>query len=97
MMKKIGVLGSGEVARTLASGFLKHGHAVVMGTRDPAKLADWKAQNPQGQVGSFVQAAVFGEVVVLAVKGTVAAEALRLAGATPLVRSMANRMTRGFL
>jgi len=81
---KIGVLGSGAVAQTLAAGFLKHGHAVTVGTRDVAKLADWKAKNPGAQVGSFSDAAAFGEVVVLAVKGTVAAEALRAAGAAHL-------------
>jgi pyrroline-5-carboxylate reductase len=32
---KIGVIGSGDVAKVLASGFLKHGHDVVIGTRDP--------------------------------------------------------------
>src|SRR2546423_11178 len=81
---KVGVLGSGDVAKTLASGFLKHGHQVMIGSRDPAKLADWQAQNPQGKTGSFAGAAAFGEVVVLAVKGTVAADALRLAGAANL-------------
>ena len=81
---KIGVLGSGAVAQTLAAGFLKHGHAVTVGTRDVAKLADWKAKHPGAQVGSFGDAAAFGEVVVLAVKGTVAGEALRLAGAAHL-------------
>jgi 8-hydroxy-5-deazaflavin:NADPH oxidoreductase len=34
---KIGILGSGDVAKVLASGFLKHGHDVLMGTRSPAK------------------------------------------------------------
>jgi pyrroline-5-carboxylate reductase len=37
---KVGVLGSGDVAKALADGFIKHGH-VVMGTRDPSKLKDW--------------------------------------------------------
>jgi predicted dinucleotide-binding enzyme len=78
---KIGVLGSGEVAKVLAGGFLRHGHGVMLGTRDSAKLADWAAQNPPAQVGSFADTAKFAEVVVLAVKGTVAAEALRAAGA----------------
>jgi predicted dinucleotide-binding enzyme len=77
---KIGVLGSGDVGKVLAGGFLKHGHEVMMGTREPAKLADWAKQNPKGRVGSFVDAARFAEVVVLAVKGTVAPEALRAAG-----------------
>jgi predicted dinucleotide-binding enzyme len=78
---KVGVLGSGDVARVLATGFLKHGHQVMVGTRSSAKLADWAKQNPKGSVGSFADAAKFGELVVLAVKGTVAAEALRAAGA----------------
>ena len=81
---KIGVIGSGEVAKTLAGGFLKHGHDVVIGTRDPAKLKGWAAENPRARVGSFAEAAQFGKVVVLAVKGGAAAEALRGAGASNL-------------
>jgi len=81
---KVGVLGSGDVAKALAAGFLKHGHNVVMGTRDPAKLADWLAQQRGARAGSFAEAAQSGEVVVLAVKGTVALEALRAAGAANL-------------
>ena len=81
---KVGILGSGDVAKALAVGFLKHGHNVVMGTRDPAKLTDWLAQQPGARATSFSEAAKFGEVVVLAVKGTVALEALRAAGAPNL-------------
>jgi predicted dinucleotide-binding enzyme len=81
---KIGILGSGDVAKALAGGFLKHGHDVKMGTRTPAKLADWAKQNPKGSVGDFADTAAFADVVVLAVKGTVASEALRDAGAANL-------------
>src|SRR5262245_4167935 len=77
---KIGVLGSGEVAKTLAGGFLKHGHEVMMGTREAGKLKEWAGRNPKGKVGGFSEAAKFGEVVVLAVKGTASADALRAAG-----------------
>jgi predicted dinucleotide-binding enzyme len=77
---KAGVLGSGDVGKALAGGFLKHGHEVMLGTREPAKVADWAKQNPNSRVGSFADTAKFGDVVVLAVKGTVAAEALRGAG-----------------
>ena len=35
---KVGIIGSGVVGQTLAAGFLKHGHQVEIGTRDPAKL-----------------------------------------------------------
>ena len=77
---KVGILGSGDVAKALAIGFLKHGHDVLMGTRSPAKLADWAKQNPKGRIGSFAEAANFADLAVLAVKGTVAADALRTAG-----------------
>jgi 8-hydroxy-5-deazaflavin:NADPH oxidoreductase len=81
---KIGVIGSGEVGTTLAAGFLKHGHEVVVGTSHPAKLKDWSAQNPRGRVGTFADAAQFGELVVLAVKGSAAVDAARAAGASNL-------------
>src|SRR5689334_8104329 len=81
---RIGILGSSVVARTLAGGFLKHGHSVSIGTRDPRKLREWNTQHPDARVGSFVDAAAAGELLVLAVKGTAAAEALRLAGAPNL-------------
>jgi predicted dinucleotide-binding enzyme len=32
---KVGVIGSGDVAKVLAGGFPKHGHEVMMGTRAP--------------------------------------------------------------
>jgi 8-hydroxy-5-deazaflavin:NADPH oxidoreductase len=77
---RIGVLGSGVVAQTLAAGFLKHGYEVMMGTRDTAKLAEWNGKNPKARLGSFNETAAFGEALVLAVKGTVAADVLRAAG-----------------
>ena len=77
---KVGVLGSGGVAQTLGAGFIKHGHQVMAGTRDAKKLADWAAKSG-ARVGSFSEAAQFGELVVLAVKGEAAESALRLAGA----------------
>ena len=81
---KIGVLGSGIVAQTLAAGFLKHGHEVMMGTREAAKLAEWRGKNPGAHVGSFSDAAAFGEALLLAVKGGAAADALRAAGSRNL-------------
>jgi 8-hydroxy-5-deazaflavin:NADPH oxidoreductase len=80
MVMKVGVLGSGTVGQTLAAGFLKHGHEVMVGTREPSKLADWNRANPKARVGSSSDAAVFAEVLVLAVKGGAAAEVLRSAG-----------------
>jgi len=81
---KIGIIGSGDVAKTLGSGFLKHGHDVMMGTREPGKLAGWAKQNPKGHLGNFADTAKFAELVVLSVKGTAAATALRAAGVANL-------------
>ena len=78
---KIGIVGSGVVATTLGGGFLGHNHDVALGTREPAKLADWRAKHPKATVMSFPEAAGFGEAVVLAVGGAVALDALRLVGA----------------
>jgi hypothetical protein len=80
---RVGVLGSGDVAKTLASGFIKHGHQVKIGSRTPAKLAEWAAQNGSS-AGTFAEAAQFGELIVVAVKGKVAGEALELADAKNL-------------
>jgi predicted dinucleotide-binding enzyme len=66
----------------LGSGFLKHGHQAMLGTRDPNKpeLRRWAAGNPTGSTGTFEQAAGFGEMVVLATLGSAAVDAVRLAG-----------------
>jgi predicted dinucleotide-binding enzyme len=81
---KVGILGSGAVATTLGNGFITHGHEVMLGTRDAGKLADWRAKNSGARIGSFPDAARFGEVVVVAVKGSAAAGALRAATAANL-------------
>lgn len=75
-MKKIGVLGSGMVGETLAGGFLKRGLEVMRGSREPSKLNDWKQKaGSKASAGTFAEAAKFGDIVVLAVKGG-AAEAV---------------------
>ncbi len=80
-MKKIGILGSGAVAKALGSGFLKHGYEVMLGTRSAEKLAEWKSSaGNKASIGSFEDVAKFGDIIVLAVKGTVAAEAIEMAG-----------------
>jgi predicted dinucleotide-binding enzyme len=81
---RIGILGSGDVGKTLAEGIAKHGHTAMLGTRDPDKMSDWAVRHQEIMVGGFTDVAKFAEVVVLAVKGTVAAQVLRSAGATNL-------------
>lgn len=77
---KVGVLGSGVVAQTLAAGLKKHGHEVKVGSRTPEKLAEWAGKNAGIATGTFADAAAFGELLILAVKGDVALNALELAG-----------------
>ncbi|HEX4037264.1 MAG TPA: NAD(P)-binding domain-containing protein [Acidobacteriaceae bacterium] len=77
---KIGVLGSGTVGQTLAAGFLEHGHEAMIGTRDPAKLAEWQKANPKARVGTPGETGAFGDLLVLAVRGSAAAVVLHSAG-----------------
>ena len=80
---RVGVLGSGEVGRRLAEGFCGRGHEVMIGSRDPSKpeLRDWLSGDGSGiEAGSFEQAAAHGELIVLAVLGSAAEEAIADAG-----------------
>jgi predicted dinucleotide-binding enzyme len=79
MGKKIGVLGSGIVAQTLAKGFQAKGYETRIGSRDAAKLAAFSKETGIAS-GTFADVAAFGEIVVLAVKGSVALEAVKLVG-----------------
>ena len=77
----VAVLGTGVVGEVLANGFLKHGYEVMRASRDPQKLSEWKAKSgPKASVGTFQDAAKFGNLIVLAVKGTAAESALSLCG-----------------
>jgi predicted dinucleotide-binding enzyme len=71
-MVKVGILGSGDVGKTLAKGFLKYGYQVVIGSDHAEKLEEFKGENPQIEIATFEQASKTGDIVVLCVKGTVA-------------------------
>ncbi len=74
---KVGILGSGDVGRALAHGFLSEKHEVMIGTRHPDKLSGWLAKEGKGaKTGSFSETASYGELLVLAVKGLAAEEVL---------------------
>lgn len=78
---KIGVLGSGQVAQVLSNGFIKHGHDVTIGTREASKLKDWQAKaGKKGMIATFEDTAKFGDLIVLAVKGSAAEAVLKSAG-----------------
>lgn len=82
---KIGVLGSGPAGQTLATGFLGHGHLVMVGSREPTKLHEWlRRAGPEARVGTFAETARFADLVVLSVMGTAAEDVIRLAGVNQL-------------
>lgn len=81
---KIGILGSGDVAKSLGAGLHRKGHDVMLGTSHPAKLAGWLADSGGVHSGSFADAAQFGELAILAVKGTAAVAAVKATGVQAL-------------
>jgi predicted dinucleotide-binding enzyme len=69
---KVGILGTGDVGRTLGKAFVTLGHDVKMGARDAAnaKAAAWvKETGPKASQGTFADAAGFGDLVVLCTHG----------------------------
>ena len=82
-MAKVGVIGSASVGQTLAQGFKKHGYEVRIASRTPAKLAEFSAKSGIA-AGTFADVATWADIVVLAVKGVVAEEAVRTAGPADL-------------
>ncbi len=79
---KIGVLGTGAVGRTLGTGFADAGDDVMMGARDAAnaKARAWvAATGRRASAGTFVQAAEFGDVIVLATLWSGTENAIKLA------------------
>jgi len=75
---KIGIIGSGHVGITLASGLSELGHEVLLGTGTPDKQSDLRAQvGDKVTVGSFEDAAKHGDLVIFAVKGTKAEEIMK--------------------
>lgn len=94
----IGVLGTQVVGKTLAGKLGELGHTVKLGTRDvKATLArnendmvggppvrTWLETHPQASLGTFAEAARFGEVVINALSGGGALPGLNAAGADAL-------------
>lgn len=79
-MTRIGVIGSGQVGKVLAAGLKKHGYDTRIGSRTPAKLADFSA-GAGIPAATFEDVAAWAEALVLAVKGDAAEAAVREAGA----------------
>ncbi len=69
------------VGQSLANGFTKYGHEVMIGTNSKDKHTKLKeATSGKAKIGNFEETAKFGEIIVLAVKGIAAEAALKSAG-----------------
>lgn len=86
MKNKIGILGSGVVAKALAKGFIKNGYKVKLGTRDIKKLTDFIDNE---SIGSFNEVAQWADTIILACKGSAAIEVIKAAG----VKNLSNKTT----
>ena len=76
----IAVFGTGNVGRTLGAALAAAGHAVTLGTRDPGATAARDGWDSPLPLRSYADAAAPVPVVVLAVSGDAAADALGAAG-----------------
>lgn len=82
-MKKIGVLGTGMVGKTIGSRLIKLGYEVKMGSRTATNAAagEWAASNgAKASSGTFADAALFGELVFNCTKGEIALDVINSAG-----------------
>lgn len=78
---KVGILGSGSVGQQLGLGFLRLGNEVMLGTRDKSKLSGWlKDAGKSASVGSFSEAAQFGEIILICTFWAGTLNAINMAG-----------------
>jgi predicted dinucleotide-binding enzyme len=78
---KAGIIGSGEVGQRLGDGLIELGHEVMIGSRDPAKLAAWVSKHSKAaSAGSFSDAATYGDIAVVATSWAGTKSAIELAG-----------------
>jgi hypothetical protein len=70
-MKKIGIIGSGMVAKALATGLIRHGYQIMLGSQDKSKREHLHKET-EALTGTFEETSSFGELIIFAVKGTAA-------------------------
>ena len=88
---KITILGTGNVGQSFATKFVELGHEVMLGTRDvdntlarKAKdnygslpFGEWHSQNKKVQLGTFEDAAAFGDIILNALQGAITIPTLK--------------------
>ena len=83
---KIGMLGTGMVGETLGTKLVQLGHQVKMGSRTAQNesAAKWAAKNgANASTGTFADAAAFGDISFLCLKGDVELDVVRSVGPGP--------------
>lgn len=84
---RYGVLGTGVVGQTIGSALVGRGHEVCMGSRSAssAGAVAWASSHGDAaRVGTFAEAAAFGEMVLNCTAGVHSLAALQAAGPTAL-------------
>ncbi len=80
--RRIGIVGSGDVAKALGRGLVAHGYHVMLGSRTPAKLEAWRNEVGAGaSTGTPTEAAGYGAVVILATHGAATEAVVESVGA----------------
>src|SRR5436190_23934260 len=78
---KIGVIGSGNMGRTLGLAWAERGHDVFFGARDPARAEAVARMSASARYGTNDEAAAHGEVLLWTVRDAPEAVERSLAGA----------------
>ena len=60
---KAGIIGAGMVGTTIGQGLVRLGHSVMIGTRRPKE--EMMEKSPGSSIGTFAEAAAFGDVIFL--------------------------------
>ena len=84
---KIAILGTGMVGNALGTKLVQIGHHIMMGSRTASSDAgrEWlRSIGGKAQIGTFTDAAAFGEIILDCTNGANSLNALRQAGASNL-------------
>lgn len=82
---KYGVLGTGMVGLAISNRLAELGHEVMIGTREPSKSSDkLKSKNEAVKVGTFTEAATFGDILFNVTLGAVSIDMLSAVGESNL-------------
>lgn len=76
----IGIIGKGSVGKALAAGWIKAGHAVTIGARDPESDAAQQVGRDTGANIASIPAAAGADIIVLATPWAATQDAVRTCG-----------------